>query len=287
MHPDLSAEHLTVQRVFERLAFYRRMSLQHGRDHVFPEQEDLARYLRLNVRTVRRGLERLHELGLIATRRTGRNNRYYFLDPQPVSPPVATGGPTPPPENPSPATGQNVRSDRTKCPVALIGINEKERNNSSSSANDPKPAAADLFAPLENADARTALLALDYPEPLIDQAIRAHGPEFILRAATFCSERFRDKTLPPVKNAVGFIRSLFRDPVQFGWSLINGHWELPPIAAAAVKPTAAERVARQRQHLQELNGDKPAKPLPEGVSLAEEHKRRLQAARAHHERTDP
>jgi hypothetical protein len=255
----LADEDRAVQLVWQRLLYFRRMSVQRGKPYVHPEQKrDIANYLRLSVRTVKRAVSRLKELGCIATVRTGRRNRYYFLDQTPPSPGAKIGDT--PGDMPgdttrgigdmvAPLMGHHGPSDGPPCPLALISdLNQQENNSSSSSA-----AAADLFAPLEMQDATTALVALDCPRPLIDDFLAQRGPTFALLAATFCAERLRDTEAKPIKNRVGFLVALFRFPERYGFSFINGRWELPPAKTApapqAPRETLAERLARQRAHL--------------------------------------
>lgn len=251
----VAGESLTVQRVYDRLLYYRRMSLQRGRNYVFPDQAAIAEYLAVSVRTVKRAIARLVELNAVVVRRTGRRNRYYF--------PEATGDTTG--DKMSPQRGQNVPClsplRGQNVPWLLLGINKNNKEDSNNSA------AADLFAPLADQDARTALLALDFPEPLIAEYLGMRGPDFALRAATFCAERLRSADAKPIKNRVGFLVAIFKTPQRFGFTLVNGRWELPPpaTAPAVIRETPTERVQRQREHIARAGSVRPnwsAAPCP-------------------------
>src|SRR5262249_44788218 len=122
------------------------------------------------------------------------------------------------------------RAQGPKCALPILSSeNKKEDEDKISSSS----AAADLFAPLQKQEARTALSGLDFPRGLIDRYIAMHGADFALLAATHFSERFRDKQKRPIESKIGYMRNCFHDPTSCGFEFMNGRWQLPPADSTA------------------------------------------------------
>jgi hypothetical protein len=177
---------------------------------------------------IRLYLREIERAGLIRTVRRQNGNQYFFPEA-----PVETTDPT----------AQSERSDQLKQPVRPVettgGIEEaaeQARENTQQQQGigvKRSIAAADLFTESEIKNAFTALTALGMT-PALARRYADRDHLLAIRVTTYTAKRLRNQALKPIRNKVGFMRTILESPESCGFTrLPGGEWLAPGDEAGA------------------------------------------------------